>query len=180
MCSTHFKYMDVVKRLKKDRNSVEQYTRKFASIICCHSFMCYLPNQHVWLFHGKVMKLLGGQVGTFYDLTPGNNKKAEWLQEDLRYIYPHNYAAKTVSKKDFYDLAIFEAALHSCFFNSPQGYGYQIFACIEDYRPTGYHTDALSQLKTTKPHRYYNLMYGLYSRVTYIHNWRRVKYHWLM
>ncbi|RPD72983.1 hypothetical protein L226DRAFT_524415 [Lentinus tigrinus ALCF2SS1-7] len=103
---------EIAQRCKHD----ELYWRKLGTI----------PLQRISNFRGSIKKATDALVRRTYNLKQGDAMKVLWLEEGLRYVYPHDYQKKTIVDTDAYSTHIFVEALTDALFASPRSHGYRI------------------------------------------------------
>ncbi|KAH9847583.1 hypothetical protein C2E23DRAFT_847901 [Lenzites betulinus] len=105
-------YADIVRRVQTDIT----YSRHLGSI----------PAQRISTFRGRVKKHTDGVVAETYNLQPGDGHRVDWLDQQLNYIYPHNYKSQKVDRHLPYKPSIFTQVMRSAWFSRPTAYGFAI------------------------------------------------------
>ncbi|KAH9852997.1 hypothetical protein C2E23DRAFT_885337 [Lenzites betulinus] len=109
-------YPDIARRVQTDMI----YSRHLGSI----------PAQRISTFRGRIKKYTDGVVAETYNLRPGDGHRVDWLDQQLNYIYPHNYKSQKVDRHLPYKPTIFIQVMRSAWFSRPTAYG---FAIIERF-----------------------------------------------
>ncbi|KAI0631685.1 hypothetical protein C8Q77DRAFT_1074678 [Trametes polyzona] len=103
---------DIVRRLKKKDNYAAE--------------LCKIPLQRIPIFRGNVRKLVEGVPITTFHMRFGDKEKGEWLLRNHRFLYPHDYEAKTIEAGKIYSPDIFVEMLRLAFFKQPDAFGFEI------------------------------------------------------
>ncbi len=102
------------------------------------------PNQRISTFRSNIKKVSDAHVVAFYGLQPGQAcaAKVDWLLDNLRYIYPHNFEKATTDWKQPFRNPVIPSIMHAAYWTGASAVGLReqdsniVFASCRHDRPS--------------------------------------------